>query len=359
MKKHIKNLCIKTDYTISKSMKKINKLGTRCLFVLNSDSEFVGTISDGDIRRSILKGSNLNLGIEKIYNSKPMVLKQNDKNITKKIQNLKNKKYLNLIPILNNKNIVVDYVNLDKTFKIKSKANLTNKFPLVIIAGGFGKRFQPFSNIVPKPLLPINGKSLLEIIINKYEENGGKKIILSLGHKANLIISYLKNIQYLKKLNIIKETKPLGTIGSLSKISKFLTKHKNITVTNCDTIITHEYHKICQFHLNKKNDLTIVVCKKSYKFPYGSCILDENENLKKIHEKPEFKILAHTGFYLLNTSLIKLIKKNTSIDFNEFIELCLDNKFKIGVYPISSEEWLDIGDLSRLNDFNFLNNVKI
>ncbi len=359
MKKNIKNLCINKDYTISKSMKKINKLGTRCLFILNSNSQFIGTISDGDIRRSILKGANLNQSIEKFYNSKPMVLKKNDKNITKKINNLKNKKYLNLIPVLNDKNKVVDFVNLDKIYKVKSTLNHTSKFPLVIIAGGFGKRFQPFSHIVPKPLLPINGKSLLEIIINKYQENGGKKIILSLGHKANLIISYLKNIKYFHKLNFIKETKPLGTIGSLSKASKFLTKNQNITVTNCDTIISHDYNKICEYHLNEKNDLTVVVCNKSYKSPYGSCILDENQNLIKMHEKPEFKILAHTGFYLLNTSLIKLIKKNTSIDFNEFIKLCIGNKSKIGVYPISSDEWLDIGDLSRFNDLNFLNNVKI
>ena len=87
--------------------------------------------------------------------------------------------------------------------------------------------------------------------------------------------------------------------------------------------------------------------------------LDKNENFLKIKEKPEFKILAHTGFYLLNTSLIKLIKKNTSIDFNEFIELCVSNKSKIGVYPIQSAEWLDVGDLSRLNDLNFINNDKI
>lgn len=359
MKLNIKNLCINKDYTISKSMKKINKIGSRCLLVLNEDQEFIGTISDGDIRRSILKGFNINSSIERIYNSNPMFLKDNDKNITKKINNLKNKKYLNLIPILNDKNKVIDCVNLDKINNVKSKVNYISKFPLVIIAGGFGKRFQPFSNIVPKPLLPINGKSLLEIIINKYEENGGKKIIISLGHKANLIISYLKNTKYFHKLNFIKENKPLGTVGSLSKAYKYLNKYKYITVTNCDTIITHEYNKICQHHLNEKNDLTIVVCNKIYKSPYGSCILDKNKNFLKIQEKPEFKILAHTGFYFLNTQLIKLIKKNTSIDFNEFIDLCVSNKSKIGVYPIQSTEWLDVGDLSRLNDLNFLKNVKI
>ena len=116
MKLNVKNLCINKDYTISKSMKKLTKLELDVYLFLSSDSEFVGTISDGDIRRSILKGFNINSSIERIYNSKPMFLK-NDQNITKKINKLKNKKYLNLIPILNDKNKVVDFVNLDKILK--------------------------------------------------------------------------------------------------------------------------------------------------------------------------------------------------------------------------------------------------
>lgn len=355
----VKNLIISEKAKISEVMKKINSIGYRCLFITNNNFELLGSISDGDIRRALLLGAKLNDKILKYYNQKPKYIINDDKDHNNKINTFKNKNYLNIIPVLNSKKKIIKFINLEKKNNIKKIAIHTKKFPLVIMAGGKGKRFEPISHIIPKPLIPLNGKSLVEIIINNYEKNGGKKIFISLGHKYNIIISYLQNLNFISKIKYIKENIPLGTIGSLKKIYKYIKESKNIIVTNCDTIITYDYNKFCDFHLKQKNDITVVVCHKNYQSPYGACIIDNKYNLLKINEKPKFNIIAHTGFYILNTNTISLMKQNNPIDFNEFIQTCIYKNLKIGVYPISNDHWLDVGDLNKLNDFNLLRNVRI
>ena len=212
------------------------------------------------------------------------------------------------------------------------------------MAGGEGKRLLPHTAILPKPLIPYNGKSMTEHIISRFENYGFKKFILTVQYKSKLMKAYFSDILKKKKISFVFEKKPLGTAGSLKKLQK---KLQSFFVINCDTLINCDYISLLNFHNENKNDLTIVASRKIEKLKYGSCEIGKNGNLKKIKEKPEISFLANTGCYLLNSKILRLIKKGEKLDMNTLIERAISKKYKISVFPIQENEWLDLGTWSK------------
>ena len=338
----MKNIFIYKHQTILETLEKLHDAGSQCLVVVNKNNLLLGTISDGDLRQAILKNNNLNLKIEKFYNKNCYKIKKSDtsaKDFYSKIKKYTSKlNSLHIIPIVDEKNKVVDLIHQDLE---DHKLNHSIKnLEVVIMAGGLGTRLRPYTNILPKPLIPYNNKTIIENIIDNFLKFNLKNFYISINYKNYLISSFFKELKPTYKIKFLYEKKPLGTAGVLQKLKD--NKKKLFIVTNCDSLININLIDLINFHKEKKHDLTIVTSTEVYKIPYGVCKIVNNK-LSNIDEKPQSNFLANTGFYLVNSEIFNFIKKNESLSFVDLIKLSLKKRKKVGVFPISSNNWKDLG----------------
>ncbi len=340
-KANVKKYLIDLNTDLRTTMKRLDQSESKILFVINRDNTLFGSITDGDIRRWILNNNNLETKIKKVCNSKPISCDENY-NIDK-IKNIMLKKGIQAIPVLDANSIVTQILFRDKISNAKQKDLFENdtKVPVVIMAGGAGTRLEPFTKILPKPLIPIGDKSILEVIIDKFKLFGLDEYYLTLFHKKNIIKSYFEEIKLDYKLSFIEENSPMGTAGILSSLNAKV--KTSFFLTNCDTIIDCNYKRIFEFHEKNEYDITIVGSMINYRIPYGICDIESEGKLISITEKPEFSYLVSTGMYLIRKSAIDLIPKNKSYDITNLIDDVKNNQGSVGVYPISEKSWLDTG----------------
>ena len=207
------------------------------------------------------------------------------------------------------------------------------------MAGGKGSRLQPFTSVLPKPLIPIKGKPIVDLIIEKFNNYGVMNFFLSLNYKSSILKAFFKKKKK-NKINFIEEKKPLGTIGALNKIKKII--NKTFFVTNCDILIDTDYGDLLNYHKKNKNSVTIVASFRDYEIPYGDCKIDKKGQLVNLNEKPKINFLANTGMYLMDRDIIDFIPKNTKFDVTDLIQKLKKIK-RVGVFPVSENSWLDVG----------------
>ena len=210
------------------------------------------------------------------------------------------------------------------------------------MAGGKGTRLDPFTRILPKPLIPLGEKTVIEIIIDSFVECGVGKFYISVNYKSKIIKSYFEELNPPYAIEYIHEDKPLGTAGSLRYLRGNL--ETSLIVTNCDVIIKADYRDIVEHHLANRNDITLVASLKNYNIPYGVCDIENGGVLIRIQEKPEYNFLVNTGIYLLRPETLELIPENEFFDITHLIEKAKGAGGKIGVYPISDKSWIDTGE---------------
>ena len=337
----MKEFLIQKSCTIIEALKQMSKSGEKSLIVVNHNEKLLGILSDGDLRRAILNKKKLTENISKIYNSNSFCLFENSydlENVKKKA--LKQKIYF--IPILNRNKKVTNLLTSTDLFSENKSIKTKNKnIPVVIMAGGFGTRLEPFTKVLPKPLIPIDGKPIIDHIMESFKNSGSNTFYITLNYKSKILKSYFEELNHKYKIFFLEEKKPLGTAGALYLLKNRISK--NFFVTNSDIIINTDYIDLYNFHIESKNDITLVVAAKEYEIPYGSCEISSNGNLLKINEKPKYNFLINSGLYLLNNKILKLLKKNNKLDMNELIELAIEKKFKIKIYPVSDKQWIDVG----------------
>ena len=337
----MKDLLVTIDLTIKQSMRKLTKTGEKCLVVVDQEV-LLGTLTDGDLRKAILSGKSPQSSIVGVFNDNPFTLVDGLYTVDKaKEIFIENK--LSIIPIVDKNNKVVRIETWGDIFSddYKLEKNL-NSIPVVIMAGGTGSRLKPVTNILPKALLPINDVPIVIHIINKYYELGFMDFHLSVNYKSGIIKAYFEELGHDYSISFIEEEKPLGTAGSLSDLVNKLTKP--FFVTNCDIIIDADYLELYDFHLKNNYDITLVASSKEFTVPYGVCILNKpNGGLSHIHEKPSYDFLVNTGLYVLNQEVLEIIPKNKFYHITDLISDAQKLGKKIGVYPVSEESWIDIG----------------
>ena len=347
MNKKLKNLLIKKSENLRIALARLNKSGERCLIV-HDKYKLLGTLSDGDVRRALLKGLNFNQKIEKIYNSKANFFFKDEINIKKFEYNFISNK-LSILPIVDRNKKILSFLS-SKNLKTKSliKNHKIKNSALLVMAGGLGTRMRPFTLALPKPLLPINGQTAIERIMQFYHTKGVKDKFVSVNYKSNLIKNFLKeNINY--NINYLSEKKPLGTCGSL----KFFLnkKYENIILTNCDILAKYDLSKALNFHQTKKNDLTVISSKKYYKVPYGTFHFDKDKKFIGIKENQNLIFFVNIGIYIISKKAIKCIQKTKGkINMDFFINRLKDLNYKIDFFSINSNSWLDIGQWSEYRE---------
>ena len=217
------------------------------------------------------------------------------------------------------------------------------------MAGGKGTRLDPVTKVLPKPLIPIGDKSIIKIIIDRFCEYGIKKFYITLNYKSRMIKAFFEdlNSSLKSKYNIvyIDEIKPLGTGGSLKLLQNKI--QGPFFVSNTDILIEADYSEILKFHIENKNDITLVASIKNFDIPYGVCEIENGGTLLKIREKPEFSFLVNTGMYIVNSDMIRIIPRNQLYHLTHLMEDVKARKGKVGVYPISDKSWIDIGEWEK------------
>jgi dTDP-glucose pyrophosphorylase len=346
-----KKLLIENNISIIEALKLLDETADKVLFVVADKNTLLGALTDGDIRRYILSGRSLEDTITEVYNKDPKTIfeKEYSQEAARKIL-LKYK--ISLVPIINEENELMDIVSWDKLFAEKSNKIIRKakkiKIPVVIMAGGKGTRLDPFTKILPKPLIPIGDKPIIEVIMDKFHKCGMEDFYITLNHRSKMVKAYFEEFKTKYKVTYIDEDKPLGTAGGMKYLpSKIIGP---IFVSNSDIIIEEDYRKILKFHKDNKNEITIVASVKNYNIPYGVCEIENGGMLRKISEKPNFNFLVNTGMYIVNASALSVIPEGEFYHITQLIEDVKDKGKKIGVFPISEQSWIDIGEWEKYKE---------
>jgi dTDP-glucose pyrophosphorylase len=359
MKREIEKLCIDRKAKISEALKYMDEIKLK-LLIVTSENQFFSLISIGDIQRAILKEYDLNSPIEKILRSKDKIRVAHVKDSENSIKETMIRHKTEFMPVIDdNRSIHMVYFWSDVIGKDEVIEKEKLDIPAVIMAGGMGKRLKPITNIIPKALMPIGEKPILEIIIDRLNEIGINDFYVSVNYKKEMIKQYFEQLDN-KNYNIeyIEENKPLGTGGSL-----YLLKNKLLNtffVSNCDILIDQDFREVYQYHKENNNELTIISALKHYPIPYGTLETGHNGILTKMKEKPELTFQVNTGMYILEPNLLKEIPENNFFQITTLINKVFKRKGKIGVFPVSEHSWIDIGVWKKyeesINEFkNWMN----
>ena len=333
-----KKTIININFNLRNTIKNLNKSGFKICMIKDDKNNFVGTITDGDIRRGLLKGMSLSDKINKIINKKSNYVDSYCSNL--KANQIMRKKKLVHLPIVENKIIKgMHYIST----KSKIPKNINNSF--VIMAGGKGERLRPITNKTPKPMIKINGKPMMEHIIVKARDEGFENFVILVHYLKNKIKNYFRDGKKLGvKIKYIEENKPLGTAGGISLLDKEVTK--NFILSNSDVLSNFRYKDLFDYHNKKNAFFTMAVKEIEVKESYGLVKLKGDE-IVGFREKPISKKLINCGVYSLNKSVIKYIIKNKEIDMISLLKKINKNN-KITAFPVY-ESWRDLSLKKFLN----------
>lgn len=332
---------IDEEATMINAMEQLDKTSTKILFVTKSGN-FVAALTDGDIRRWILKKGNLDAKVKNIANYNPKFLYEVEKNKSKEFMKMHS---IEALPIVDdNMNILTVILWNDE--EVELKRNL--EVPVVIMAGGLGKRLYPYTKILPKPLIPIGEIPIAEHIINRFYRHGSDQFYLVVNHKKNMIKAYFNEIEKAYKVDYVDEDKPLGTGGGLSLLKGKI--DSTFILSNCDILIEEDYEKIYNYHKKENNLITMVCSLKNIKIPYGVIEISETGEIESMKEKPELSFFTNTGMYIVEPKIIEELDEDKPIGFPDIIEQYKAKGEKIGVYPISENSWMDMGQIDEMEE---------
>lgn len=335
----IKDFLIDEEASMIEAMERLNVVAKKVLFVTQND-KFVAAITDGDIRRWILRKGNLEAKVKEIANYSPIYLTEKDKQVSKKYM----KKYsVEVLPILNDQGDIVSVV-LWNDEKIERKKTL--KTPVVIMAGGLGTRLYPYTKILPKPLIPIGEIPIAEHIINRFYSYGCQEFFMIVNHKKNMIKAYFNEIEKDYHIKYIDEDQPLGTGGGLSLLKGKI--EGTFILSNCDILIDEDFENIYKYHQEEKNIITMVCSLKKVRIPYGVVEINETGKIENMREKPELSFFTNTGVYIVESRILDDLIDGEHKDFPDIIKKYMDTNEKVGIYPIGENQWLDMGQMDGM-----------
>ncbi|QOP44882.1 nucleotidyltransferase family protein [Sulfurimonas paralvinellae] len=332
------DILLQRDSTIKKALHVIDKGAMRIAIVLDNDEKVVGTLSDGDIRRGLLDGLTLESSIENLYFKEPTLANINDSKeliIQKAVR-----KQIYQIPIVDDEGKLVKIEEISKLLKTNAKNNR-----VILMAGGLGTRLRPLTEDIPKPLLKVGNKPILETIIENFAKYGFVNITISVNYKADMIKKYFGDGSDLGvNIDYIEETKRLGTAGALSLIQE--RPQEPFFVMNADLLTNVNFEHLLDFHLMEHSVATMCVREYDYQVPYG-VIQTDGSRITSIEEKPVHKFFVNAGIYTLSPQVFEYIPKNEFYDMPTLFEDIIKDELKSISFPIH-EYWLDIG---RMSDF--------
>lgn len=333
--------------SILQAVKKMDEVDTKLLVVLKNGL-FESLLSIGDIQRGIIKGVSMELPVTHILRNKEKIkvatIEDSLETVHKNILDYK----MEFMPIIDQEGKVQKLIFWENVYQGRPRVGRSNlQVPVVVMAGGKGTRLKPITNVIPKALVPVEEKPIIEVIMDRFARMGARQFYVTVNYKAEMLKNYLGQTPRHYQIDYIDEDTPLGTAGSLALIGDKI--QSTFFVTNCDILIDDDYEQFYRYHKDEGNELTIIAALKHYEIPYGILETKENGQLSSIREKPEFTYQVNSGMYILESHLIKEIPNNKFFHITDLMEKILKRKGKVGVFPVSERSWMDIGEWNEYN----------
>ena len=343
-KEKVRALLITPLTTVKEAIQRLNDTGQKILFITDAEERILGTLTDGDIRRGIIGGLILTTPVESIMQKKFISLFTDSTDLSGQARRLMQQHLIEQIPILDTDGTIVDvilwidYLANEKPMAAKRTINRDN--PVVIMAGGKGTRLDPFTKILPKPLIPIGDKPIVENIMDRFYENGFSRFILIVNYKKDMIKAYFSDKTLPYTISFIEEDEFYGTAGGMFLLRDVV--KQSFIVTNCDTILEGNYSDFYTWHKDHNNLMTIIGSHKEITVPYGVLCMN-NGILDKIDEKPKLDLFINTGTYIFEPTVFEFIKDRQHLDMDKLIlEMKALHADRVGVYPHWGG-WFDMG----------------
>lgn len=337
----IKERIISPSESILSAFKQMDAIYQKLLIILENGN-FIGLVSIGDIQRAIIHNISLETPVNNIIRKNPRIAstENNLEYIKKQMFEFR----MELMPVVDASNRLVKVYFWDDFFGAEKKDNNPKlNATVVIMAGGRGTRLKPITNVIPKPLIPIGDKPIIEHIIDNFTKIGSTHFILSVNYRSELIRFHfnqlnLKNVE----LEYIEESEPFGTAGSLKLLEGKVTD--TFFVTNCDILIDQDYREVWDYHKEEKNELTLVSSLKSYNIPYGTLKVGTGGKLLEMDEKPTVSYFINAGLYVIEPHILKEIPENMCFNITDLIDVIRKRNGKVGVFPVSEGSLRDLGN---------------
>jgi dTDP-glucose pyrophosphorylase len=341
MNQPLSRFLIPPTMTLKEAMKRLEETEERIVFVTSSTGELMGSLTDGDVRRWILAEGSLAAEVGGACHRTPYTV-TGDVDLAQ-MRKVMVERRLTCVPVVDADGRIKDLLFWDSVFAESSPhASRQLTAPVVIMAGGKGTRMEPFTRILPKPLVPIGDRAVIEIIIDSFRRHGIGLYFLSVNHKARLIRSFFEELQPPYEIRYVEETEPRGTAGALYALRGQI--EGSFFVTNCDVVVKIDFADLLDHHLREGNLVTLVASVKPFRIPYGVCDLKEGGRLAGIREKPEFEFLVNTGLYMLDASALELIPPTGMFHMTDLISAAQAAGRRVGVFPVGGDAWLDTGE---------------
>ena len=352
MTEKIGKLCVSPECPVLDAIKVLDETHERILLI-EKDGFLKGVLTDSDVRKWLIKNGDLSVAVESVMTKDPIIVTEDN---LADVHSIMEKKGIDAIPLVDQDGKVVDLIFRYDTSLSRRESREKIKAPVVIMAGGKGTRLRPYTQVLPKPLIPIGETTILEQVMESFHDSGCEEFFISVNYRKNLIKAYFQDLSPSYHVEYIEEEKFLGTAGSL-----FLVKDRikePFFVSNCDILLDVDYADVMKYHQKKNNVITMITSLKNYTIPYGVVSIFEDGNVDKLEEKPEMNFLVNTGVYVLNPEVLSDIPDGVFLHITDLIQIEMDKGCKVGVYPVTEKAWEDMGEMDAMENMLRMRGIK-
>lgn len=333
-------LIVLRETTVKNAMRQMDRAGKKIVFVVDAERRLIGALNDGDIRRWILREGSLQDAIDTVYNRHPRSAPPGESSA--RIKELMISSKIEALPIVDAAGLLIDVLMWSDLFADDVRQQRTLGIPVLIMAGGKGVRLDPLTRILPKPLIPVGEKPMVELVLDQFSAAGCHEFFLKVNYKGKLIESYFDHAEAEYHPKLVWETSFLGTAGSL-RLAMPMIEAPRLFVSNCDILVHADYEDILNFHLQNGNVATVVGSMQHTSVPFGVLQMRNGGHFESIQEKYEYDFLANTGMYLVERDIVEFIPEKAPMDFPELLTAVANAGRRVGIYPVSQESWIDVG----------------
>lgn len=319
--------------TVREALIKLDKLASDAiLFVVDDENKLIGALTDGDLRRGFIKGLGFEDSVLDFIQKNPVSILENEYSFDK--LEIYKRKDFKIIPILNQNGVIINILN----FRTQSTIIPADA---ILMAGGEGKRLRPLTETIPKPLLKVGEKPIIEYNVDRLVSVGIKNLYLSINYLGEQLEAYFGDGESKGvKIKYVRESKPLGTIGSILLVENF--EHEDIIVMNSDLLTNIDYADFYKAYKDASADMAVAATSYHVDVPYAVLETDENQKVKSLKEKPRYTYYSNAGIYIIKKHILDMIPKDKFFDITDLMDKAIEMDHKIITYPINGY-WLDIG----------------
>lgn len=340
-KKRIEDHKIPASASLLEALQRMDLNDSKLLMVFEED-RYSTLLSVGDVQRAIINGTPFETPVREVVRADVRVAREGES--FEEIRATMLEYLMVFTPVVAESGELLDVVFWEELFE-ERQARFRDPIdvPVVIMAGGRGQRLRPITNIIPKPLIPVGEKPIMEIIVDRFREVGVRRFYASVNYKAEMIKQHFDSLgsdDY--SIEYVYEDRPLGTAGSLALLRGKI--DSTFFVSNCDILIDQDLAEVYRYHRDSGHDLTAVAALKHFSIPYGTIEMEKGGQITRLVEKPDLTYIVNAGMYVIEPHVLDAIPDDVALPITELISSLMERGRPVGAFPVSERSWLDIGE---------------